>query len=622
MTRTRSARRLARLQLEHLEDRAVPATFTVNTTLDDVTPANGKFSLREAITKANATTGADTIVLPAGVFKITQVGAGEDGNATGDFDITGGVTIQGAGAGLTVINGQQLDRVFDVFGSGPSSIKVVLQAATIRNGVVTGPGAGISVVNADLVVRDSVITDNQASGFGGGISNSDFPGTGNVKVIRTIVARNSAGRSGGGLSIASSKTNSSLLTLQDSTIRRNLASVVGGGISTTTVNLTNCTVSGNVALIDISGIGGGGILADTATLTNCTVSGNSAPASNGGGINATTAATLTGCTINGNSADQGGGIEAPTTTLTNCTVSGNSAGGNGGGIGASTAKLTNCVVSGNSSDGDGGGIEAGLATLTNCTVSGNTTSSRGGGIQADTMTSINCTISRNTASFHGGASGTGGGIFAFTIATLTNCTVSGNSAALDGGGIFAGGGFNLGTANLTNCTISANSAAADGGGINADAATLTNCTIAENFAHTGGGLLHNPGGGAFSLKNTIVALNLIDFGGSGPDVAGLESFTTAGHNLIGNNSGSTGFTDDVNGDIVGSAATPIDPKLAPLANNGGKTKTHALLAGSRAIDAGDNSSAPATDQRGFGFPRKKDGNGDGTAVVDIGAFEK
>jgi hypothetical protein len=57
-------------------------------------------------------------------------------------------------------------------------------------------------------------------------------------------------------------------------------------------------------------------------------------------------------------------------------------------------------------------------------------------------------------------------------------------------------------------------------------------------------------------------------------------------------------------------------------DNGGRTKTHALLAGSRAIDAGDNAAAPATDQRGPGFPRKKDGNGDGVKVVDIGAFER
>ena len=72
-----------------------PSPF--NTTLDDVTPANGKFSLREAISKANSTPGADTIVVPAGIYKITIPGAGESANATGDFNITDGVTIQGAG---------------------------------------------------------------------------------------------------------------------------------------------------------------------------------------------------------------------------------------------------------------------------------------------------------------------------------------------------------------------------------------------------------------------------------------------------------------------------------------------------------------------------------------------
>jgi hypothetical protein len=100
------------------------------------------------------------------------------------------------------------------------------------------------------------------------------------------------------------------------------------------------------------------------------------------------------------------------------------------------------------------------------------------------------------------------------------------------------------------------------------------------------------------------------------------AFTSQGHNLIGDGSGGTGFANGVIGDIVGTSVNPIDPKLGPLANNGGKTKTHALLGGSRAIDAGDNSILPATDQRGAGFPRKKDGNFNGVPVVDIGAFER
>jgi len=88
--------------------------------------------------------------------------------------------------------------------------------------------------------------------------------------------------------------------------------------------------------------------------------------------------------------------------------------------------------------------------------------------------------------------------------------------------------------------------------------------------------------------------------------------------LIGQTDGSSGFTTGVNGDLAGTSAGPLDPKLGPLTNNGGSTLTMALLAGSPAIEAGDDSvlGAPfsiATDQRGF--PRRIG------VHVDIGAFE-
>jgi hypothetical protein len=150
-------------------------------------------------------------------------------------------------------------------------------------------------------------------------------------------------------------------------------------------------------------------------------------------------------------------------------------------------------------------------------------------------------------------------------------------------------------------------------------------TITLNSAHTGGGVFAQ-GGGTVSVQNTIIAQNLVDFTGSGPDVVG--AFTSLGHNLIGDPTGSTGFANGVHADQVGTAAAPLDALLGPLQNNGGPTKTHALLAGSPAIDHGDNSAVdpvtqklPTTDQRGAGHPRPKDGNGDGLAVVDIGAFE-
>jgi hypothetical protein len=486
MPRNRTAAHHARLHLERLEDRAVPATFTVTTALDVVSDTDGKLSLREAISQANTHVGADAVVLPAGVFKIALDGSGENGNATGDFDVTDAVTIRGAGAGLTAIDAQHKDRLFDLLGS----IQVKFVDLTLRHGAApigVVNGAAVQAQAAGITLVRCVVSDNQGL-LGGGINAE----TGDVTVFDSAVRRNVAQIDGGGIRLGSSA-----LVMSGSTVRRNLAGGAGGG-----------------------GIFAGG----TATLTNCTVSGNS--------------------------------------------VSGTGTGGGGGGIDAVTANLTNCTVSGNSTPGGfGGGINAQTATLTRSTVSGNTAGSGlgGGGIKSDT-------------------------------ATLVNCTVCDNSTP---GGV--------------------------GGGVLATAAALLNCTVAENDAGLGGGLFHQPGG-TFSLKNTIVALNLADFGGSGSDAFG--NFASGGHNLIGDGADETGFANGASGDIVGTTADPIDPRLGLLANNGGPTATMALRAGSPAIDAGDNNAVNpvtgkplAADQRGFGFPRQKDGNGDGISVVDIGAFE-
>jgi len=492
-----------RPRLESLEDRALPATFAVTTTLDVVDPADGKRSLREAVTAANARDGEDVIILPEDVIIDNRAGVNEDGNATGDFDIADTVTIRGAGRSRTFIDGQQLDRVFHVIGTTPGSIRLVLEGLTVRGGKVIGGGGGILAADADLVVRDCTIVGNQSTSAGGGISNLN--GTGFIKLVRTTVARNVAGANanGGGVFVLSPGE----LTIVDGSIRRNYSAGAGGGIYAPTATLTHTTIAENVA-----GAFGGGVRTNSVTLTRCTIRGNVA-------------------------ASLGGGLFAPTqVTLTSSTVSGNS-----------------------SFTGDGGGILAGAANVTNCTISGNSAAGNGGGMNAAT-------------------------------ATLTNATVSGNLSRTDGGGVYA------------------------------TTATMLNCTVVENIAVHGGGLFHNTGG-TFSVRNTIVALNLVDVSGFGPDVAG-GPFTSQGHNLIGDSSGGTGFTNGVNGDIVGTSADPIDPKLGPLQNNGGPTKTMALLAGSPAIDRGDNTILPATDQRGAGFPRKKDGNGDGLAIVDIGAFER
>ena len=106
--------------LESLEVRQTPAVFGVNRFADTVAvnlqtgqDATGHISLRSAIMAANAHAGADSINLPAGIYRITLPGVGEDNAASGDLDIKGDLTINGSGA--PVVDGNALDGVFEVF---------------------------------------------------------------------------------------------------------------------------------------------------------------------------------------------------------------------------------------------------------------------------------------------------------------------------------------------------------------------------------------------------------------------------------------------------------------------------------------------------------------------------
>ena len=252
----------------------------------------------------------------------------------------------------------------------------------------------------------------------------------------------------------------------------------------------------------------------------------------------------------------------------------------------------------------GGGItnNSGMLTILNSTVSGNK-AGVGGGISnngiGDPATLIlnNSTVSGNTASINGGGifTGNNGGS---SILTMTNSTVSGNTAeGFVSGGIYNGGSI----INLTGVTITNNSS------------TNTNCSVCA------GGIFN--GSGMVNLNNTIVAGNTVATAGASPDFAGAVS-STSSYNLIGNNQGTTGISDGVNGNQVGTPTRPIDARLAPLGNYGGQTQTHALLADSPAIDKGKNFDL-ITDQRGK--PRPIDiasvPNAAGGDATDIGAFE-
>jgi hypothetical protein len=215
----------------------------------------------------------------------------------------------------------------------------------------------------------------------------------------------------------------------------------------------------------------------------------------------------------------------------------------------------------------------------------------------------------------------GGGVYIASIprgfppeSTITGSTISGNTATCDGplGDYTVGGGGGLGSWSprpvvITNSTISGNSAATMGGGLYArhrGAFALSNATVTDNTAPTGGGIADQGDESVYdlSLVSSIIA------GNHATDATSFEITTlhaiSGSVNLLGNANVA------VPADTLGG-----DPLLAPLAYNGGPTRTHALLAGSPAIDAGSNPAALEHDQRGATFLRT---SGTGT---DIGAFE-
>ena len=235
------------------------------------------------------------------------------------------------------------------------------------------------------------------------------------------------------------------------------------------------------------------------------------------------------------------------------------------------------------------------------------TNGEGGGF-ADLVVDVDHDVSITECTFDGNTAGGNGGGFSTNTDTfsMVRSTVSNNRSGSDGGG--ASIINNNTSAEIINCTFSGNGAANSGGGIayvGNSSLTITNATIVFNASLTGGGISANGGIGMIFMGNTIVAKNIAT---NAPDFnAPTASFNDQGHNLF---FSILGIVDGVDAsDIVG-----LDPKLGPLANNGGPTKTHALLNHSPAINAGDDSLAPPTDQRGVKRPQGPH--------VDIGAFEK
>jgi len=307
-------------------------------------------------------------------------------------------------------------------------------------------------------------------------------------------------------------------------------------------------------------------------------------------------------TIRGNSAGTGGGIEsAGTLNLFDSFVLNNTASEGGGLGGSGTFVIDGTVFSRNNAVVAGGGILVtyyGAITMTSSVLSDNHATDGGGILTGGAAALIASSITGNTATI-------GGGISNWTALTLEGTTVSGNTAAV-GGGIASDYSMTI-----SNSTVSGNTASVGGGGIfNNEYTNLSmyNSTVSANSASLGAGLLYDSSPNRVILKNTIFAYN-------GSQNCATE-FYAGSLNSYGYN-----ISSDTSCTLTGHAdRTNTDPLLGPLADNGGPNQTHALLAGSPAIDAGSPDCPPPTaDQRGA--PRPYDGDDDATAVCDIGAFE-
>lgn len=524
----------------------------------------------------------------AATFTVTNTG---DGNTAGAGTLRRAIFDASASIGNDVI---EFDPIVFATPQIITLIDVGLPDNTLRITNFTSGDLGSLTINGRNVVtvmRSSAAGTPQFRVFtieNAAIFNDLTITNGSIGTVQSVVG-------GAGIFINGENTARGGLILNNCVIRDNTSTALNGGgiyngggpLTLNNSNITNNTASG-------IGASGGGIYSafgnnsnGTLTINNSNITGNTCGTTGGGLFNNGTL-VVSSSNINGNTGGTGagGGLTnfGGTATISNSVVSGNARGGVRNSSDFARLTVTDSTISNNTATSAGSGISSssvgGFTRISNSVISGNTTSG------TDLIAAAGITNTNST--------------FGTSLFSLTNCTVSGNRV-IGGLADYAGGIYNGGNLTITNSTITDNEVT---GGSNARA----------------GGVISASAGVTLTVRNSIIAGNR-----NNATIADLRmenggTFTSSGNNLIGNRGAVATFNQA--GDQTGTAAAVLNPQLAALANNGGPTFTHALLANSTAINSGSNLLAVdvndqslTTDQRGTGFVRISSG------TVDIGAFE-